>query len=248
MTRETAGRLVAEYCYNKSQAYFHSGAYFTIFDHEARAGLDRMTVENCEDETLQNWQSESPFAGPELDALDGFGRNFFPIAHTHLTSGGATRTGGSKVYEMLPWLELAVRLDPHFIDAYTEADYWLRKHLNATGEAAGFLRRGLLHNPDSYELNFYLGQIIAEQDPVGEKARSLWQHALACWNQQNHNADEPDTFALRQITSHLARLGEQRGNLKEARTLVHCLVGCAGEGQGPRQWLESLNRQLATHP
>ena len=241
----SVGTFLSEYCFIKSQAYFHSGAYFTIYDHKIRELLDCAAIEEDSLELKETWRRKSPFAGPVLDPLDGFGRNFYPIRHTHLSSGGTKEDEGSKVHEMLPWLELAIEIDPNYVDAYTEADFWLRKHLKRPEDAVGFLRRGLVHNPNSYEINFLLGQLEAEKDEKSERALALWSRALWCWNQQNLHEEEPDILSLRQITASLARLEENRGNLKGARNLVRCLVDCGPSSKGPARWLSDLDRQIS---
>ncbi len=80
-----------------------------------------------------------------------FGRNFYPTVHTHL-HGGNER-------EMLPWLKLSADLDPHELDAYLTASYWLRTSLHKPDEAEQFLREGLRANPDSYQILLELGRI-----------------------------------------------------------------------------------------
>ena len=243
----SARTLLAEYCFTKSQAYFHSGAYFTIFDHEIRKSLNCAEDQSHASHPEESWRQESPFTGPVLDPLDQFARHFYPVRHTHLSSGGTKEGAGSQVHEMLPWLELSILIDPYHIDSYTEADFWLRRHLRRPEDAAGFRRRGLLHNPENYEINFLLGQVEAEKDPKSDIALRLWNRALTFWNQQNMDAEEPDTFALRKITSNLATLEERRGNLKEARDLVQCLVNCRTDSKGPAQWLNELDQQIIAH-
>ena len=241
--------LLAEHCYQKSQAYFHSGAWFSIFDHEARGAVDTTPSVLLADGTLpeeEKWRLETPFAGRELDWLDSFGRNFFPQEHTHLTSGGATGEEGNLVYEMLPWLELAVHFDPHFIVAYEEADYWLRKQLERPDEAEGMLRRGLAVNPDSYRLLFLLGQIALEHRNDNALARRRWEMALVRWERQNQGLEEPDLESFRQIAAHLATLEEREGRLTVARALVQRLRPVAVRPAAMDRWLAQIDDNLAT--
>src|SRR5437588_9986821 len=84
------------------------------------------------------------FLGAPRDWVERFGRHFMITEHTHL-QGGNER-------EILPWLRVSAELDPHRIDTYTVASYWLRSSLGKVDEAEQFLREGLRQNPGSYEL------------------------------------------------------------------------------------------------
>jgi tetratricopeptide (TPR) repeat protein len=236
--------LAAEHCYQKSLSYFHSGAWYSIFDHVARSAVDTTADVVRSDGSLpeaEMWRCETPFSGPELDWLDGFGRNFIPTRHTHLTSGGARGDNGNFAYEMLPWLELAVRFDPHHIPAYEDADYWLRKQLKRPKVAEGFLRRGAARNPESHQLRFLLGVIAAEHHGDLARARRCWSRALRLWESQNADAAEPDVDSFRRIAGRLARLEEREGRLTEARILVERLRPMAAQPQRIDQWLAEID-------
>ena len=239
-----ARTLAAEHCYQKSLSYFHSGAWYSIFDHVARSAGDTTSSVVRSDGSLpkeEMWRCETPFSGPRLDWLDGFGRNFIPTRHTHLTSGGARGDKGNLAYEMLPWLELAIRFDPHHILAYEDADYWLRKQLKRPEEAEGLLRRGAAQNPESHQLRFLLGVIAAEHHGDFARARRCWSRALRSWEAQNANADEPYVDSFRRIAGRLARLEEREGRLTEARTLVERLRPMAAQPQRIDQWLAEID-------
>src|SRR5690606_34860071 len=78
------------------------------------------------------------------DWIEKLGKKFSASTHVHLEKGNER--------EMLPWLRLSAELDPHNVEAYTVAAYWLRKRLEKTDEAERFLREGLRKNPNHPEI------------------------------------------------------------------------------------------------
>ena len=155
-------RLFAHEFFAKADAYFHSGFYPTIFDAKSRRASwtwwrNRTTNRRC-----QGQPRNASFLGPPKDWIDRFGRHFYPTVHTHLT-----RAAGNE-REILPWLKLAAELEPHEVETYVTAAYWLRTSLNKPAEAEQFLRQGLRANPDSYEILLELGQrlFLQPHEPV----------------------------------------------------------------------------------
>ena len=72
------------------------------------------------------------FMGPPRDWLEGFIRHFRITEHTHLENG--------EEREVLPWLKLAIELDPQAIQTYTDTAFWLRKTLGNVQDAEEVLR------------------------------------------------------------------------------------------------------------
>ncbi len=88
---------------------------------------------------------------------------------------------------MLPWLRLAADMDPQKIETYTVGAYFLREHLNRPREAEAFLREGLRHNPNSYEILFELGRLYDENYHDTDRARDVWLLALNKWSERFKN-------------------------------------------------------------
>lgn len=215
-------KLFANHFFVRSDIYFHSGYYPTIFDQggaeaenhlatgagakEARAAVTgHVHDEHCEHGEEHN------FLGKPKDFMDGFSRHFFVSQHTHLTEKGT-----NAAREILPWLILAARLDPKKTETYTVGAYWLRD-LKKNAEAEEFLRDGLRHNAQSYELLFELGRCHFDRsDFVG--ARNLWEIALQRWREQENPkpVDQQDRFLVQQILNHLARVDARLGDREHA--------------------------------
>ena len=214
-------RMFANHFFAKADAYFHSGYYPTIFDSQKRDEESHLTggheSEKPEDEDHQvhDENKKDGFLGKPRDWIDRFGRQFFPVEHSHLEKGGER--------ELLPWLRLSAELDPQRVDTYTIASYWLRSRLGKVSEAEEFLREGLRANPDSYEIYYELGRIYNENRHEPQIARNLWEVALGKWNLQlkKFQAEDkpelkPNDLVYEGITGRLAKLEEEQGNLKQA--------------------------------
>src|SRR5215831_2330509 len=205
-------QLLANHFMTKADVYFHSGYYPTIFDkkpvhhedHLAGGGSADHQESGHNDGDEHGEEDETDFLGPPRDLFERIGRNALITEHTHLEHGNER--------EILPWLRLTAELDPHRIQAYTVASYWLANRLGKQKEAEQFLREGLRQNPDSYEILRDLGKMYwnFEHDP--ERAATVWQMSLRRWLQQEPQKEKPDNAALLDLTLGLARYEEQRGD------------------------------------
>lgn len=234
-------RVFANSFYVKADAYYHSGYYPTMFDDNTAFQTTHM-AEDTGAVASKNQGDEHGFLGPVRNWIDGFGRHFSPNRHTHLDEGGpAHDLGGSeKVREILPWLKLAADLDPENVQTYTVAAYWLRQRMNNVAEADAVLHEGLRNCPGSYDILFELGRLYAESYHDRERARNVWQAGVRQWLKLDPTlptAKQPvsqlvtlwlarplllvpkqkdDRLIMEQLTTHLAKLEEDAGNLTQA--------------------------------
>jgi tetratricopeptide (TPR) repeat protein len=165
-------QTIADYLYVRSDIYFHSGYYPSIFD-RARAEEEKDSDVSHPEET--NAPPEAGFLGPPQDWIDKFSRHFRPNRHTHLS--------GSQVAEMLPWMRLSADLDPHRIQTYIVASYFLRDYMKKPDLARDFLRTGLQANPNSPELRYQLGLVYFENLNDLPHAKNVWLGALRSWDE-----------------------------------------------------------------
>ena len=231
--------LFADYFARKADVSFHGGYYPSIFDrtkapkdtkhmtaadeHEEHAdeGGDHQghnneaavggTADHAEDEHANHadaHEAAMDFLGPPRDIFERFGRRFMITEHKHMEGGDAR--------EILPWLKVAADLDPHRIETYTVAAFWLRNRLNKPKEAEAFLRDGLKENPNSYEILTELGSLYYQNMSDVGRARNVWELALRRWEAQEPGKKEPDTFARLQIVDFLSMLEEAEGNYAKA--------------------------------
>ncbi len=247
-------QILANQMFVEADVYFHSGYYPSLFDQaHAPTNAQHMTHhagaqaghEPDGDAHLHDHHEEEEhekamsFLGPPRNWLDRFGRKFAITSHTHLANG--------KEREILPWLRLSAELDPHRIETYIVAAYWLRQDLGKTKEAEDFLREGLSANPSSYEILLELGRLYYENYHDAAGARNVWTAALRRWMEHEGGKPEPDLAALGQITVRLARLEESEGHYARAIELLEMTLAhkASPHPEALQGQVQALRRKLA---
>jgi tetratricopeptide (TPR) repeat protein len=106
------------------------------------------------------------------DPFQRLARRVSPAGHAH-ASGGA-------VEEMMPWLDLALRMDPHRVDIYLVAAFWLTHEGGRYDLADRVLRDAQAANPCNYEVQLERGRLFLKLgDYAG--ARKCLDAGLAFW-------------------------------------------------------------------
>jgi tetratricopeptide (TPR) repeat protein len=231
-------RLLANHLFTKADIYFHSGYYPTIFDSAEPPKENHMAGHDQHHD--EEHEEAEDFMGKPRDWVDRFGRNFKVTKHTHLENG--------REREILPWLKLSAEMDPHLIDTYTVAAYWLANQLHKIPEAEQFLREGLRENPNSYEILFALGRIYYHNDHDAARARNVWEVALRRWREQQADKKDPDKFGLEQIVVNLGRLEEDEGNLSAAIKYLEEAKAVSPAPQNLQKQIDDLKRKLNPNP
>lgn len=228
-------RLFADQFFAKADESFHGGYYPTFFEQaHAPKNSRHMTAQEGSPEE-ETHEKQMAFLGPPKDWIEGFGRHFRITQHTHLEGG--------KEREILPWLKVSAELDPHRIDTYTVASFWLRRELGRVREAENFLREGLRNNPKSYEILFELGCLYKENDHDAVRARNVWEAALRRWRETQAGQKEPDLFVLDKIAVNLARLEEEAGHWDQAIRYLEMAAEASPNPQALRQQIAELKQK-----
>ncbi len=210
-------RMFANQFYVKADEYYHSGYYPSMFDDNAAFQTTHMAADTGAVND-KNRGDEHGFLGPPRNWIDAFGRNFFPDRHTHLDEGGADDTlgGSDNVREILPWLKLSADLDPDNVQTYTVTAFWLRMRMNNAREADAVLHEGLRNCPGSYDILFELGRLYSESYRDHDRARNVWECGVRQWQKLDPETKKDNRLIMEQLTTHLAKLEEDAGNLPRA--------------------------------
>jgi tetratricopeptide (TPR) repeat protein len=235
-----ARRLFANQLFVKADIYFHNGYYPSLFD-QGRKPAHKEVAEATQggEHDTEAHEKEMEFLGQPKDWIDRLGRNFFPSTHSHLDKPGSER-------ELLPWLRLSAQMDPHRVETYTVAGYWLRTHLNKVKEAEEFLREGWLANPDSYQILIELGRLYDHDLHDSNRARNLWQLALKKWSQQESGKSDSDIFSYEQTLALLGNLEEREGNLQQAIDYLSRLAPVSPDRTAVEKQIADLKNRIKT--
>jgi hypothetical protein len=230
-------RLFAHQFFAMADAYFHSGFYPTIFDNKKPGAESDLKEESrAKTENAKEREEESSFLGKPKDWIERFGRHFYPTVHTHL-HGGDER-------EMLPWLKLAAEMDPHELDPYLTASYWLRTSLNKPHEAEQFLRDGQRANPDSFEIELELGRVYFYNYTNTIVGRNIFVLARQKWRKQDMAGAKPDPHAYEEIMGELVRTDRAKGDLKQQLADMEDLLKVARSKDIVQRQIDELKAQL----
>jgi tetratricopeptide (TPR) repeat protein len=230
-------QLMATQFFVKADEYFHGGYYPSVFD-QAEAPKTLHIAET--DHNHHDHEDMPDFLGPAQDWISRFGRHFYPTEHLHIQGAGER--------EILPWLELSAALDPHKVQTYTTAAFWLRTQLGKVNEALQFLRQGLRANPDSSDILFELGSIYYENRHAPGQARNIWELALRRWHQVEAGKPEPNQLLLEQILANLARLEEREGQLDKALDYLQQLKKVSPVPGAIEQQIQDLRKKGNIRP
>ncbi len=140
-------------------------------------------------------------------------RRIHPSGHRHLR-------GPRYEKEVLPWLWVAIRCNPHNVTAYDVAAYWVAERLKRPQEGLKIVREGIRNNPDAYRLELTRGEILLHMLKKREAAFNAFHTAMRKWQKAYARASDknkPDTFQYGNILLYLAVLSERRGALEDAR-------------------------------
>jgi tetratricopeptide (TPR) repeat protein len=233
-------RMFANHFFVKADVSFHSGYYPSIFDQARQSEEDEKAVarrqNDHDDHADEAHEKAMSFLGQPTDWIDRFGRHFRVTEHTHLEAQG-TR-------EILPWLRISAELDPHRIETYTVASYWLRNTLGKVDEAEQFLREGLQANPDSYELLFELGSLLYENRHDVSRARNVWETAVRRWHRTEDHQKEPDFQSLHDMATCLGHLEEAEHNYAKAIAWLEIAKEHAPRPEAVQGQIDELRRKM----
>ena len=131
-----------------------------------------------------------------------------PRSHRHV--------GGNESKEIVPWLWASVRLDPHNLLAWQVTAYWLARQVGKPEEGIRLIQEAIRLNPDSAELEFCRGELLAVLKRQDESA-AAFRLALGKWKPEVAGEDPEDLkFLKTRILVYLGDYAERAGRTQEA--------------------------------
>ncbi|VGO15947.1 hypothetical protein PDESU_04536 [Pontiella desulfatans] len=118
-----------------------------------------------------------------------------PNKHAH--------TEGREIEEILPWLRLASKSDPHNIEIYLVASFWLNGECDRPELARDAIREAMEKNPDRYELPLEMGRLFLSSAEYAPALESL-ETAMEMLTSIEEQAD-PEQAALDLAFIHISR-------------------------------------------
>lgn len=95
-----------------------------------------------------------------------------PTGHSHLA--------GSQIKEVMAWLAFAIRLNPHDLEAYILAGFWLADEMELLDAAIDVLKQGEKNNPSSFRIQLEMGRIYIQNGKL-KAAEEAFRTGLSLW-------------------------------------------------------------------
>jgi len=142
--------------------------------------------------------------------------------------------------EIMPWLKVALELDPKRVETYVVAAFWLRSSLKQIDQAERLLRDGLQQVPGNPELLFELGRVLFEERKDTVRGRNVWELGLKKWDEQESGRENPNFFLAAQLLGNLATLEEKAGNNDAAIRHLERLAAISPNKGSIAKWIGTL--------
>lgn len=183
-----------------------------------------------------------------MDAFQQLRLAVAPEQHRH--------SQGRDVEEIMPWLRFATLADPHNVEAYLVAAFWLADECGRLDLALDVIREGLSYNPRDYRLYAEAARIyMAQQDK--DNAIRMLDTGIKLWPSDLDSSDQQVRLELARMLSYRGFLAELDGDRDRALSLFsralrlfpenHALqerVQALRTGRINREWAEAAWRQI----
>lgn len=141
--------------------------------------------------------------------------DWFQRVHADIQPEAHRHAEGADSVEIIPWLRLATETDPHNVEAWLVAAYWLETGLGRTDLAEQVLREGQRVNRGDYRLLLDRARLCVRTGRF-EAAANLLDAAMKCWPGPLDPADLQSRLDKAEIFTYRALLHEMNGQRPEA--------------------------------
>lgn len=154
-----------------------------------------------------------------------------PEGHAHLQAEG--------VNEMVPWLYFATRADPHNVEAYVVAAFWLAGEGNRPDLAERVLDEARAYNSKDYRVYLEKGRLALKRGALPEAARAF-DAASRLW-ERDPGPDKTQAQVDRaEILVYRGLLYEEGGDVPRALTCYRDMLALFPGREGIRERVAEL--------
>ena len=131
-----------------------------------------------------------------------FDNGLFQNIQKEITPERVVHASGSSIKEIMPWLWLAIRTNPHDMNAYLVTAYLLSREVGRSDLAHEVLREAQYNNPFNYEAPLEDARVYLKEKKTREAEHAL-DVALAFWpggkdpNSPEHREDKATILSYR---------------------------------------------------
>ena len=156
-----------------------------------------------------------------------------PTGHAH--------THDHEVNEILPWLRMATAMDPHNVEAYLNAAYWISGEGGRRDLAEIVFSEAQRCNPDDYRI-FQEKGLFYVREKEDQKAIHALDMALRLWPSRQDPKDEQTRLDLAQVLTIRAFLHDMLGEKEQALALFKKASSMFPENRGLAKRVQILEK------
>ena len=172
-----AKALVSDLSYLKADEYYHGGVKHKDLEPHICPFRDKEARREELEHKYAHEKKHKQGKFPGFNILPRIGGELFIHAVKHLH--------GEEEKEIMPWLYYSVKLNPHNVEAYVVGAYWVGCRLGKADEALKFLREGMKHNPDAWQIYSEAGSLYFHQKQNYIQAVKLYSKAESLMSDKN---------------------------------------------------------------
>ena len=159
------------------------------------------------------------------------GQAVAPERHVHLQAEG--------VNELVPWLYLATRADPHNVEAYVVAAFWLAGEGGRPDLAERVMSEARTNNPKDYRVYLEKGRLALKSGALTEAARAF-DAASRLWDRDPGPDKIQAQLDRAEILIYRGLLYEECGDVPRALTCYRDILALFPGRMGIRERLTEL--------
>jgi tetratricopeptide (TPR) repeat protein len=174
-----------------------------------------------------------------------FEDGFFLTARKEISPEGHFHLRGDETAEMLPWLWMALRMDPHNVEIYRVAAFWLASDARSANMAYEVLLEAQRNNPGSHQVKLDMGRLFLREGKI-EDAEKAFTAAINFWpgnlDKEDPEAVKEAMFEKAEILLYRALLHELQGEIDSEIGLLEEIVRMFPERAGMRERIDDLRK------
>ena len=165
---------------------------------------------------------------------------FYPWAEA-IQPTGHVHPRDREINEILPWLRVATALDPHNVDAFLNAAYWISGQGGRSDLGEAIFLEAQRYNPDDYRI-FQEKGLYYVREKKDHQATHALDRAIQLWPSRQDPDDEQTRLDLAQILTIRAFLYEIAGEKEQALGLFKQASSMFPNNQGLAKRVEMLEK------
>ncbi len=156
-----------------------------------------------------------------------------PTKHVHIAH--------SNIKEIMPWLWLSIKTNPHNLETYLTASFWLANSAGKPDVAMQVLEEAQKNNPYNYQVQIEKGRLFLKAKDL-KNAKLAFDAALIFWNKTADPENEEARMDKAEILLYRGLLAEHDGDIPYAVKLYKEIIKMFPERTGIADRISTLEK------